>query len=355
MNQSGATTENQNKLDTLSSSGNNIPLFIQRYLGSLDPGFEIVKIIRDKYPRLILRANIEERDCLVKAVRSLTLWKKPGRYFRFQKEIFIYSQLEKLEFRHFHYPGLTHTDGKRILITDFVENDPGLPADQNFYDSAFQAILELNACGFPCEKRGGPGWTWEKINRWKFSRSTKTLRNLLEGFFIRRKVPLSLFMKILSFWAGSISSSTKLKKPLLVHRDIFRANIRRPDKSRVYFIDFEKMGLEKRWVFVDALKIAQAEPLFFEESEEGCAGFPRFHIRLLEGFWEKLVFYRQELGPDKGAFKLQLRFCLLGWTLKKLVKEKVSSLQRLQLVGFLERVILARGNEFEDWLEKCPR
>jgi len=339
----------------LSSPGSDIPLFIQKYLGSLDPEYAITRLIRDKYPRLILRVDIMGRDCLLKGVRSFSFWKKPGRYLRFKKEIFIYSQLEELEFGFFYYPKIRNADGKQIIITEFIEDDPNLTQDLDFRNRALKGILELNICDFAYHKKGGLGWTWEKINRWKFSRSTKTLRNLFEGIIIRRKMPLSLFMKILSFWAGSISSSTKLERPLLVHRDIFRANIRRPDKSRIYFVDFEKMGLEKRWVFVDALKIAQAEPLFFEEGEKDYAGFPRFHIQLLEGFWEKLLFFRPELGSDKGAFKLQLRFCLFGWTLKKLVKEKLSPIHRVQLVRFIETVILGQSHEFEEWLEKCPR
>ena len=354
MNQSGSVTEDKSESKASSSSDINIPEFILKYLRFLDSGFEISQIIKDEYPRLVLRVKIKGRDCLVKAVRNLTLWKKPGRYFRFQKEIFLYSQLEMLEFRHFQYPRLRHTDGEKLIVTDFVAHDPSLSPDKYFCDSAIKAVLELNVCDFPYEKHGGLGWTWEKINRWKFSRSTKTLRHLFEGFFIRRKIPLFLLVETLSFWIKAFLGSTKLKYPLLVHRDIFKANILRPDKRSIYFIDFEKAGLEKRWVFVDALKIAQADPLFFRENEGLISGFPRFKVKLLENYWKDLLSYRPELGTNLEAYKLQLKFCILGWTLKKMVKEKLTPLQEKHLIRFLKTVILGSDEHFENWINNLP-
>jgi len=330
-----------------------LPLKIKRYIHELDPNFEVVRIYKNKPTRMALHIRLNGKNCLLKAIKKNTSWKKPGSYFRFQKETFIYSRLENTSFLFFHYPRLMHTDGKSFIITEFIKNDPSLFRDYAFFSRAMKALAEINSIDFPFTDRGGLGWYWEKTNRWKFSRTTKTLRNLLEGFIIRRNIPFSIFLKTILFLNKSYFNSTKLKRPILVHRDIFKANILGPDESRIYFIDFEKMGIEKRWVFVDALKIAQAEPLFFPASDVAYAGFPRFYIKLLENFWKDLLCRRPEFKIINKNFKLQLNFCLLGWTLKKLVKERHSPKQEKNLILFLETVVLGSEHHFEDWVKKC--
>jgi hypothetical protein len=332
-----------------------IPGFICGYLYSLDPGYEVSRVIRDKYPRLVMRVKINGQDCLVKAVRGLTLWRRPGRYFRFQKEIFIYRQLDRLDFEYFHFPGLLHTDGKSILVTEFIENDPSLPLDRDFYESALKAVVELNTCDFPFTEKGGVGWLWEKINRWKFSRSTKTMRHLLEGFFITRQVSLVLFVQAMLFWVRAIKDSVKLKKPLLVHRDIFGSNILRPGPERICFIDFEKAGIEKRWVFVDALKISLARHWFSSgektDPNDDIKVFPGLCPRLLETYWRKLLPGHPEINSERKQFILQLRFCLLSWALSKLVKAGTRPEHKTALSRFIRETLLGREADFEKWFK----
>ncbi|MFO7729101.1 MAG: phosphotransferase, partial [Desulfonatronovibrio sp.] len=297
---------------------------LRRYLCSQDPDFEILRVIRDKYPRLVMRVRVRDRDCLVKAVRKNTPWKRPGRYFRFQKEIFVYTRLQNLDFLFFRHPELLHTDGKSYIISEYIQDDPSLPKDPAFFSRAIKAVAELNACDFPYADKGGPGWFWEKFNRWKFSRTTKTLRNLMEGFFIRRTVSVSVFVRSLAFWRKAAAGVKALDKPVLLHRDVFKANILYSHLDGINFIDFEKAGLEKRWIFSDALKIAQAEPLYFSQDAGGYAGFPRFYTSLLENYWNEFKIRRPGFKPGPDDYKMQQKFCLLGWTLKKLVKERPS-------------------------------
>jgi len=337
------------------SSSTNVPLSVKKLLNSLDPEHEVVRIIRDNAPRLVLHVRLQDRECLVKILNGFWL-KRPGRYLRFQKEIFIYSQLEQMDFVSFHYPGLLRTDGRTFILTEFIINDPSLPRDDAFfYTAAMDAVLELNTCEFPFWKSGGAGWMWEKANRWKFSGSAKTLRNLIEGLCIRRKLPYFLLPGMLAFWVRSMAAASGIKKPLLMHRDIFKSNILRPDAEHVYVVDFEKMGLEKRWVFKDALKIAQADPLFFDGKENKLSGFPRFNGQLLEHYWKNLVRRRADIQPDREYFRLQLKFCLLGWTLKKLVKENPSLEMQQGLVRFIKSVILGPDKNFEKWFAELPR
>ncbi len=274
------------------------------------------------------------------------------------KEIFIYRQLEQIEFKHFFYPKLKHTDGKTLIVTEFVSDSGSLPVDRKFYDSAIKAILELNTCDFPFYQIGGPGWVWERINRWKFSRSTKTLRHLFESFFIARSMSFQVFVKILFFWARSFGSSSRLKKPLLVHRDIFHANILRPDSKRTFFIDFEKMGMEKRWVFADALKVILAGQSLSSKKQGGAAdGFEFFaHLdpALLKTYWDELLLKRPEIDPDPDNFNLQLKFCILGWILSKLAKGKVSPATKRELTLFIEKIILGPDSQLEKWLNESP-
>ncbi|MFN2267893.1 MAG: hypothetical protein ABR542_10780, partial [Desulfonatronovibrio sp.] len=37
---------------------------LKRYLYSQDPDFKIIQIIRDKYPRLVMRVRLNGKDCL---------------------------------------------------------------------------------------------------------------------------------------------------------------------------------------------------------------------------------------------------------------------------------------------------
>ena len=336
---------------SLSNAG--LPGVVARYLYQQDPGFQVVRLIRDKFPRVVLHVRVKGRDCLVKALKDNAPWTRPGRYFRFQKEIFIYTRLNRLKFKDFRYPALIHARDKLFIVTDFISNNPSLCRDHVFFSQAMKAVLEMNTCSFPFNDNGGIGWFWEKSNRWKFSRTTKTLRNLCEGCFVKRKISGSMFVRLLAFWRESLARTAVLSTPLLVHRDIFSANILRPDRETIVFADFEKMGVEKRWVFGDALKIAQAEPLFFPEDERRFAGFPRFHAGLLETFWKDMVSIRPAVGQNHDDFKCQLKFCLLGWILKKLVKEKQAPKQDKNLTGFIEKVILGPDHIFDCWLEQC--
>jgi hypothetical protein len=341
----------------LTAQDMDIPGFIRDYLYSLDPGYEISTVIRDKYPRLILRVKINGRDCLVKAVRRLTLWKRPGRYFRFQKEIFIYRRLDRLDFKHFRHPRLINTDGKRILVTEYIENQASLPMDESFHEQALKAVLELNTCDFPFQAKGGVGWLWEKINRWKFSRSTKTLRHLLEGTLISRDISLRIFGKALLFWARSLRSSAVFNPPLLMHRDIFHANILRPDPGSVFLIDFEKMGLEKRWVFGDALKVAQAGQWLFsaESQDEGDECSAWFRADLIRAYWQGLLHGRPDIFAGPEHFTAQLKFCLLGIILSRLVKRNNSPGHKASLLRFIDEVILGPGEGFERWFKESGK
>ncbi len=332
-----------------------LPRAVKNHLYAQDSGFEVVRVINDKYPRLVLHVRLDGKDRIIKTVKKNIPWKRPGRYFRFQKEIFIYTRLNNQDKNYFKHPGLISTDEKSFIITEYIPNDPSLPRDHAFFSQAVKAVLEMNACDFPYYDKGGPGWLWEKANRWKFSRTTKTLRNILEGFFIRRIIPVNVFIKAFEFWKKSVAESVAMSKPILLHRDIFKANILRPDSERLYFIDFEKMGMEKRWVFSDVLKIVQADPMFFQGSAGVLSGFPRFYIRLLEIYWDDLMRFRPELRKDHQNFKRQLKFCLLGWTLKKLVKEKPTPQQKKDLIRFLEAVILGPEHNLQDWMAKCPQ
>lgn len=331
-----------------------LPATVKDFLYKQDPDFKVLRVIKDKYPRLVLHVQICGNDCLIKAVKRNTPWRRPGRYFRFQKEIFINTRLKKLVFTYFQSPRLIHTDGKSFIVAEFISNNPSLPRDYVFLKQAIKAVAELNACDFPFTDKDGIGWFWEKFNRLKFSRSTKTVRNLLEGFFVRRTVGLKVFISSMIFCRRATQKVKPLNRPLLLHRDIFKSNIIYPDKDIVYFVDFEKMGLEKRWVFSDALKIAQADPLFFGPDAEHYAGFPVFYTGILKDFWNELLIERPELGLRKNDFNYQLKFCLLGWTLKKLVKEEHSAQQKKDLNRFLEHLVSGDDVYFKKWFSNCP-
>jgi len=325
-------------------------------LRSLDPDFSLTSLIRNKVPRVVARVQVQGKDCLLKTFTQDRFWKRPGRRLRLQKEIFIYSQLQPLAFNWFRHPELVFTDGRNYVLTRFIQNNPALARDDAlFYTTAMQAVLEFNTCDFGFELRGCPGWMWEKNNRYKFSRSGKTLRNLLEGILIRNRLPRSLLPRLIGFWGQAMASTRKMHKPLLVHRDIFQGNILRPEPDKIYFVDFEKTGLEKRWVFVDALKIAQAEPLFFDQTCGALSGFPRFYVCQLQKFWEELTKRRLEINPEYRHFVQQLKFCLLGWTLKKLVKENPGSERKTGLIRFLEQPVTGPEHYFEKWFSCLPR
>lgn len=303
-----------------------------------------------------MHLKIQGRDCLLKALTTPYPWKRPGRQFRLQKEMFIYNRLKNINFYSFHYPKVSHTDGKSYIITDYIPNDPSLGRnDSLFYTQAIKSIQDFNTCDFHIKAFNCAGWAWERVNRWKFSRSAKTLRNLMEGAFIKGMVPISSFLKLFSFWAKAMFATKKLKSPLLVHRDIFKANILRPEPDKIYFVDFEKAGIEKRWVFVDALKIAQAEPMFFKRKGDEVNGFPRFYKCLIQQYWENLQTRRPEISADYQHFKLQLKFCLMGWTLKKLVKENPGDELAKNLVRFMETVIAEDDQYFDRWYSELPR
>ena len=305
---------------------------------------------------MVMHLKIKGRDCLLKALTTPYPWKKPGRRFRLQKEIFIYNQLNNISLFSFLYPQVLHTDGKNYIITDFIPNNPSLGRNEPlFYNQAVKSIQDLNTCDFPFKTFYCKGWVWERVNRWKCSRSAKTLRNLLEGAVIKGNVPVSSCPRLLSFWAKALFATKQLKKPLLVHRDIFKANILRPEPDKIYFVDFEKAGIEKRWVFVDALKIAQAEPLFFNCNDNKLNGFPRFYKCLLQQYWQGLQTRRTDINPDFHHFKLQLKFCLMGWTLKKLVKENPGPKKAKNLIRFMETVITGDDSCFDKWFSKLPR
>ena len=302
-----------------------------------------------------MHVRLQDKDCLLKVLKTNFPLKRPGRRLRFQKEIFIYRRLQNIKFSWFHYPKLLKTDAKNYILTEFIINNSENRQDPAFYSSAIKAVLEFNTCNFPYWEKDGPGWIWERTNRWKHSRSSKTLRNLLEGSLIKGKLSFSLLLRITSFWRKAISATPALKNPLLVHRDIFKANILRPEQKKVYFVDFEKTGIEKRWVFVDALKIAQADPLFFNRRSGWLSGFPCFYACLLQEYWNSLITRRPEICSEYNKFILQLKFCLLGWSLKKLVKEYPDPERSADLIRFLQEVITGPEHYFEYWFEALPR
>ena len=336
------------------SSSPILPLPAERILASLDPEYKVLRKIRDKDPRISVHIRLKGSECLLKVLKNNKFWKRPERRLRFQKEIYIYSRLQNIGFSWFHYPKLLETDTKYYILTEFIKNNPVNRQDSVFYFSAMKAVLEFNTCNFPFWEKGGPGWIWEKTNRWKHSRSSKTLRNLLEGSLLKGKVPFSLLLRMTSFWRKAISATPELKKPLLVHRDIFKANILCPAQGKIYFVDFEKAGMEKRWVFIDALKIAQAEPLFYDNNSGEISGFPRFYISLLENYWEGLLLRRSEIIPGKTHFKTQLKFCLLGWALKKVVKEDLGNKKEKDILRFIDTVILGPEEKFDHWFYSLP-
>ena len=335
-----------------------LPGYLRKKLYLLDPDFEVLKIVKNRYPRIAFQIRIKDGVFLVKALQSRIPWIRASRHFRFHKERFIYKQLGGVEFHFFRHPSLYHV-GNSYFITEFIPSDTGIKKDLAYYESAIIGIAEFNTSDFPYERHGCIGWVWEKLNRLKFAKSAKTLRTLCTGFFVKRKLPGRVFLKSLAFWKQSMAKTRRLKSPIIVHRDIFHGNILRPPNKKVVFIDFEKMGLEKRWFFIDALRLTQAEPLFFKEASDAdenneTYGFPRFYATVLVKYWKFILERRPDIDGGDDHFRRQLRFSLLDWTLHKLVKEKHGREVNAMLVTFIDSVILGRHEEFEQWFRNLP-
>ncbi|MFO7729081.1 MAG: hypothetical protein R6X11_12205, partial [Desulfonatronovibrio sp.] len=94
--------------------------------------------------------------------------------------------------------------------------------------------------------------------------------------------------------------------------------------------------------------------LYFSQDAGGYAGFPRFYTSLLENYWNEFKIRRPGFKPGPDDYKMQQKFCLLGWTLKKLVKERPSAMQQKNLNRFLDNVILGPEHCFAEWLAQCP-
>lgn len=335
-----------------------LPKFLKKNLYRLDPDFQVLKVVKNRYPRIAFQVRIKDGIFLIKALQSRFPWIRASRHFRFHKERFIYKHLGDVEFHFFRHPKVYHV-GNSFFITEFIPNDTSLKKDSAYYESAINGIAEFNTSDFPCERHGCIGWVWEKLNRLKFAKSAKILRTLCVGFFVKRKLPLRVFLKSLAFWKQSMAKTQRLTPPIIVHRDIFHGNILRPSSNQVVFVDFEKMGLEKRWFFIDALRLIQADPLFIKDasgSDENNVkyGFPRFYAPVLVKYWNFLLERRPDIDGGDDHFRRQLRFSLLDWTLHKLVKEKHGKEVNAMLVTFIESVIMGRHEQFEQWFRRLP-
>lgn len=258
-----------------------------------------------------------------------------------------------MRFKNFNYPKLIYTDNESFVIIESVSNKYDKIKTGAHYESSINGIFEFNSCEFAFKKKDRKEYDWRKYKFFKRSRSMRILPNLVRGILPGGKLSLTLFVKALFFYAKSYIGTAKLKRPLLLHRDLrFGVNRIYPSKDKVYFIDFEKAGTEKRWVFVDALVLAEATPLFYPDDNVLLGGFPRFYRKMIDGYWKKIL--AKDFGIKQEDYLTQLKVCLLSWSLRKIVKEKNIAGQQKEIKKFIKTVILGPKDNFYIWYKDLP-
>lgn len=157
------------------------------------------------------------------------------------------------------------------------------------------------------------------------------------GFKKRKEIGNCNFFNCLKIAFLGVVKQRRTNYFFLIHNDLLPNILYKRKKDQIYFIDFEKTILSRKWLFIDPIH------LFF------C--FQNNRIKIKEEFWkEYLPKIKKKVEFSEINFFEQIRISILLRTLRRITSRSLPEVERKRYKKFLQEVLVPKKS-FENWLE----
>ncbi|WP_445157950.1 hypothetical protein [Halomonas sp. E14] len=202
--------------------------------------------------KTILKVRSEANYWYQKLARKLL-----GGDTSFDNEMMVYEQLPENRFAAFRYPQLIKTDHENFLLLRFIQAEQGWNKELVSKERVLSALLEFNLSDISITHSG----LKRIVTRFVRSSTAKVLR---WSFSLNSYSPW-YFFKIVAFLISAEIKQGKNQRALLMHNDLnVNNNVLSDQDGSPWFLDFESVTLERKWVFIDVLNLCVIEKNRFE-------------------------------------------------------------------------------------------
>ncbi len=175
----------------------------------------------------------------------------------FDNEMMIYEQLPENRFSVFRYPKLIKTDHDSFIMLRYIKAEQGWDKHLVSKQKVLSALLEFNLSNIEITHKG----LKRIVTRFVRSTSSKILR---WSPSLNRYSPL-FFFRIIGFVILAEMRQERNRRALLMHNDLnINNNLLSDIDGSPWFLDFESVTLENKWVFIDILNLCVIEKNRFE-------------------------------------------------------------------------------------------
>lgn len=273
---------------------------------------------------------------LINETSLFNLWKKKLlRTLRrtVQREVDVYKQFQNHEFKYFNYPRMISSKSGDYMILEFIEAAvDGWDKDKVSERDAVEALFEFNSSKIELHEN-----FFEMILS-NIRRKTICKLGVWSFTTVRNNLGIGAMFSCLGILVRSLMTQKTVKVPFILHRDLIgHNNILTTSDGKLYFLDFESIVSEKRWILNDIVDLSLGLDL-------------EFNSRLFNRYLE-LLKERTDLS-DEIHIKAQVRIALMHRVIRRLLSSNEYSQKHKQKWLFFLKNTLLNDFQYELWYEK---
>ena len=207
---------------------------------------------QDSFKKRTYKIMVNDTDFLLKEKEPNKLRFKTMINDTLKLETIVYLELHTKKFRDFNIPKLVDYDENNFLITEFLDNTNDYNHSDNQDQKLANSLYELNTSNIDLNL-SVINKIYIKVFRTVYS---ILFRNGL-ALLIKNKLKFNNMLKIIRIMSKEFLKQPVIKK-IVLHNDLLGPNniLYKRNKNKIYFIDFESVSFEKKWVLKDIIQLS---------------------------------------------------------------------------------------------------
>ncbi|NLB79514.1 MAG: hypothetical protein GX796_11940 [Clostridiaceae bacterium] len=251
----------------------------------------------------------------------------------FQNEIWFYKRISEKSFKHFRYPRMIRTDGKRYIVLECISGTDGWNKTIVSQQHLISALLEFQFSGIVIEE----SFTKRTLTKWYRKVPCKAIRWAYK--LIKTPADLITWLKCILIVMKGIIAVKKITYPICNHNDLFYFNnLITGNDGNLYFYDFEYVIAEDKWFLTDIFDLS-------------------FNLETLELQSELLCEYIRQVACKTGDLNIlrymesQTRVILIRKLLGVILSRRRKEANKDNCRNFIINILLS-DKEYKQWYTK---
>jgi hypothetical protein len=281
-------------------------------------------------PTPLLKLVTEKGQYIVRLNKRDGFFRKYLGSHAFAVQTAVYALLNKERFIYFRIPELVYTDYKNICISRYIEHEAQNIADIN-PEKLANGLLEFQMASASTSQFGWHGFLSYFIRK----KENLVLNLIFKLSFKKSPDPIPAPIKRACTELALRCSEKEKNTPhaFLAHWDFHRENVLFGEDGHLYFIDFEFVRKQKKWLMTDIVRYA-IDAISFE-----------MNLSLIKIYMDKAKKHFPGLN-----YSVQLRLAMLWYTISLLYNHHTPIESRRKIKEFIAHTLL-QNDAWTAWFD----